>query len=78
MNTALLIVSILLVLQGTASIVIGATILMQNYQIEIKPPSKPLFKRDKPITETPEQIRERTILENLEAYDGTGKGQIKV
>ena len=42
-----------------------------------KPPSKPLFKPKEPKP-TAEETREKTIMENLEAYDGTGKGQVKV
>lgn len=45
---------------------------------EHKTPSKPLIWPHKPIKETPEQIREKTIMENLENYMGDGKGQIKV
>lgn len=40
-------------------------------------PSKPLFKPKEP-EETEEQRRERILLENVENYDGTPKGQIKL
>jgi len=38
---------------------------------------KPIFKPKEP-EETPEQRRERILLENVENYDGTPKGQIKL
>lgn len=42
-----------------------------------KPPSKPLFKPKEP-KETEEQRKERILLENIESYDGTPKGQQKL
>jgi hypothetical protein len=42
-----------------------------------KTPSKPLFKPKEP-KETEEQRRQRILDENIENYDGTGKGQVKI
>jgi hypothetical protein len=43
-----------------------------------KAPPKPTFNPSKPTKETDEQRRERILLENIEAYDGTSKGQVKI
>lgn len=41
-------------------------------------PIKPKITASKPIKETEEQRRQRILDENVENYDGTGKGQIKL
>lgn len=41
-------------------------------------PPKPKLKPSKPIKETEEQRRYKTILDNIDNYDGTGKGQTKI
>lgn len=46
-------------------------------QMEETPP-KPQLKPSKPIKETEEQRRYKTILDNIDNYDGTGKGQTKI
>lgn len=46
--------------------------------IKQETPSKPLFKRDKPIPETDEQRRQRILDENVENYDGTNHRQVKI
>lgn len=45
--------------------------------IKQEAPSKPLFKPKEP-KETEEQRKQRMINENVENYDGTGKGQKKI
>jgi ABC-type amino acid transport system permease subunit len=40
-------------------------------------PRKPIFKPKEP-KETEEQRKQRILLENIERYDGTGKGQVKI
>lgn len=47
-------------------------------QIETNNKKVNLFKRDKPIPETEEERKQRTLDENIEKYDGTGKGQVRL
>jgi hypothetical protein len=54
-----------------------ATAIYASKDIPIMPP-KPVFKHDKPIKETEEQRRQRILNENIENYDGSPKGQIKL
>jgi hypothetical protein len=41
-------------------------------------PPKEKFKPSKPKEPTPEEIKYSKILANIDAYDGSGKGQTKV
>jgi len=79
MQTALIILYALLIIQSAFLIHIGLRILAVNKTVETppKPLLKPLFGPKEP-EETPEQRRERILLENVENYDGTPKGQIKL
>jgi hypothetical protein len=76
MQTALIILYALLIIQSAFLILIGLKILAVNKTPDIphKPLLKPIFKPK----ETEEQKRERILLENIEAYDGTPKGQQKL
>jgi len=66
----------LLIIQGAFLIHIGFRILAVNktHDEVPKPLLKPIFKPK----ETEEQKRERILLENIEAYDGTGRNQQKL
>lgn len=79
MQTALIILYALLIIQSAFLILIGLKILQANRTVEPqpKPLLKPLFKPKEPPG-TEEQRRERILLENVENYDGTPKGQIKL
>ena len=78
METAITILCAAVIMQGVFLIYIGLEIIKAKHIDEpIKPPSKPLFKPKEP-NPTAEETREKAIMENLEAYDGTGKGQVKV
>jgi hypothetical protein len=46
--------------------------------ISDKPAPEAIILPRKPVKETDEQRRERVLLENIEAYDGTSKGQVKI
>jgi hypothetical protein len=76
MQTALIILYALLIIQSAFLILIGLKILAVNKTPDIphKPLLKPIFKPK----ETEEQKRERILLENIEAYDGTGRNQQKL
>lgn len=76
MQTALIILYALLIIQSAFLIHIGLKILAVNKTPDIphKPLLKPIFKPK----ETEEQKRERILLENIEAYDGTGRNQQKL
>jgi hypothetical protein len=76
MQTALIILYALLIIQSAFLILIGLKILQANRTPSTphKPLLKPIFKPK----ETEEQKRERILLENIEAYDGTGRNQQKL
>jgi hypothetical protein len=76
MQTALIILYALLIIQSAFLIHIGLKIIAVNKTPDIphKPLLKPIFKPK----ETEEQKRERILLENIEAYDGTGRNQQKL
>jgi uncharacterized protein YxeA len=78
MQTALIILYALLIIQSAFLILIGLKILAVNKTPDIppKPLLKPLFKPKE--KETEEQRKERILLENIEAYDGTGRNQQKL
>lgn len=78
MQTALIILYALLIIQSAFLILIGLQILAVNRSVETppKPVLKPLFKTKPKPTE--EEIRYEKILANIDAYDGSGKGQCKV
>lgn len=59
------------------AVFIWAVKVMAREKIERPKPHKPLFKPKEP-EETEEQRRERILLENVENYDGSPKGQIKL
>jgi uncharacterized protein YxeA len=76
MQTALIILYALLIIQSAFLILIGLKILQVNRTAE--PQHKPLLKPIFKPKETEEQKRERILLENIEAYDGTGRNQQKL
>jgi hypothetical protein len=41
-------------------------------------PPKEKFKPSKPKEPTPEEIKYSKILDNIESYNGSGKGQVKI
>jgi hypothetical protein len=65
-----------------ALILLLIVIWLIQIERKIKPndePPKPLFKfKDKPKEPTPEEIRYSKILDNIESYGGSGKGQVKI
>lgn len=74
MVTLIFITVILLCLNIVLSTLI---ILRQTTNREpIKTPPKPLFKPKKKPSE--EEIKLQKVLDNIDAYDGSGKGQVKV
>jgi hypothetical protein len=50
--------------------------VIRDLQPEEKP-TKPQLKPSKPKEPTPEEIKYSKILANIDAYDGSGKGQVK-
>lgn len=78
MQTALIILYALLIIQSAFLIHIGLRILAVNetHDTPPKPVLKPLFKAKPKPTE--EEIRYEKILANIDAYDGSGKGQTKI
>lgn len=79
MQTTLIILYALLIVQSAFLIHVGLKILEANRTVETphKPLLKPIFKPKEP-PETEEQRRQRILDENIENYDGTPKGQIKL
>jgi hypothetical protein len=76
MEIAVIILLALLIIQSAFLIYVGLAIL--RHQEPGKPPLKLNLMPHKPVKETDEQRRERVLLENIEAYDGTSKGQVKI
>jgi hypothetical protein len=80
METVLIILGILqtLALISYVSVVIWAVrVLISESRTEPPKPHKPLFKPKEP-KETEEEKRLRILSENIENYDGSAKGQIKL
>jgi len=80
MQTALIILYTLLIVQSAFLVIIGLKILAVDKSIDAqqKPPLKLNFMPNKTMRESEEQRKERILLENVEAYDGTSKGQVRI
>jgi hypothetical protein len=83
-----IIILMAMVTKNTPQAILGATLMMspvmfmlieaiRDLQPEEKP-IKPQFKPSKPKEPTPEEIKYSKILANIDAYEGSGKGQSKV
>ncbi len=78
MQTAIIILCATVIIQSALLVYIGVKLIeAYRYHDAPKPPYKPILTPSK-RKETPEERRERTIMENLENYTGDGKGQVKV
>jgi uncharacterized membrane protein len=79
METVLMAISTFLILQGIFLICLGIAIIKNNHPKErVAEIIKPMIKHKyKPKEPTPDEIKYSKILANIDAYDGSGKGQVK-
>ena len=77
MEIALIILAILQTIAVISWIAVFIWAVKLMTKTEPPKPHKPIFKPKEP-KETEEQKRERILNENIENYDGSGKGQVKI